>query len=143
MIKRAILCVDDEKIVLDSIRNEIKSSICCDITVEVAQSAEEAIEIFNELIHDGYDIPLVISDYIMPEMKGDEFLKLINILSSSTYKILLTGQATIEGVTNAINYANLYRYIGKPWEKHDFSMTINEAIKSYEKDIELEKEDEI
>lgn len=51
---------------------------------------------------------------------------------------MLTGQATLSGVTNAINKAGLYRYIAKPWETNDLVLTVKEALKSFDKDRELE-----
>ena len=138
MNKNVILCVDDEKIVLDSLKKELKETVGNDYIVEVAESGEEALEIFQELREDNYDIPLVISDYIMPGIKGDELLQKVKEMRSETYRIMLTGQATIEGVTNAINNADLYRYIGKPWESSDMALTVSEALKSYDKDRELE-----
>ncbi|TAE92072.1 MAG: PAS domain S-box protein [Oscillatoriales cyanobacterium] len=74
---------------------------------------------------------LIISDHIMPEMKGDELLKQVHILSPNTIKIMLTGQADIEAVGNAIKNANLYRYIAKPWQQEDLSLTVKEAVNSY------------
>jgi signal transduction histidine kinase len=50
---------------------------------------------------------------------------------------LLTGQATVEGVTNAINNAGLYRYIEKPWETNDLILTVEQAIKSYKQEHQL------
>jgi two-component system sensor histidine kinase/response regulator len=67
-------------------------------------------------------------------MKGDALLEKLHDLDPSARKILLTGQASLEGIGNAINRANLYRFISKPWEKEDLIMTINEAIKSYEQE---------
>jgi K+-sensing histidine kinase KdpD len=138
MVKKAIVCVDDEKIVLDSLKKELREVLQNEYTVEVAESGEEAIELFDELLFSGHSIPLVISDYIMPDMKGDAVLKYVKEKNSSSYTIMLTGQATIEGVTSAINNAGLYRYISKPWEHSDLSLTVIEALKSYDKDIELE-----
>ncbi len=141
MKKKVIICVDDEKIVLDSLIREISYSISNEYTIEVAEGGEEAIELFDELLEDGYEIPLVISDYIMPDIKGDVVLESIKIKSPQTYTILLTGQATIEGVVNAINKADLYRYMSKPWESTDLGLTIKESLKSYEKDQQLLKLD--
>jgi HD-GYP domain-containing protein (c-di-GMP phosphodiesterase class II) len=45
----------------------------------------------------------------------------------------------MDGVTNALNNANLYRYIAKPWEKEDLFMTVTEAVRSFNKDRELER----
>jgi len=73
----------------------------------------------------------------MPAMKGDEFLIKIHDTLPHALSIMLTGQATIEGVTNAINSADLYRYISKPWHTDDLILTVKEALKSYQRDTQL------
>lgn len=85
----------------------------------------------KELLKKGTDLPLVISDLLMPGMKGDELLKHIHRLAPDTLKIILTGQADASAVGNAVNYAELYRYIPKPWEPTDLNLTVTEAIRSY------------
>lgn len=131
MNKQVIICVDDEVIVLDALREQLLKEFKDDLLIEIAESGEEALEVYDELIEDGYEVPLVIADFIMPQMKGDDLLASIHAKSSETKKIMLTGQATIEGVGNAVNKANLYRYISKPWDKSDLILTIREALKSY------------
>ena len=138
MKKSVILCVDDEKMVLSSLKSELKESFGNNYTIEVCEDPTESLEIFKELIEDGYDVPLIISDYVMPVMKGDELLKNFHHISPNTNKIMLTGQATTEGITNAVNWARLYRYIGKPWETNDLCMTVKEAIRSYNQERKLE-----
>jgi len=76
----------------------------------------------------------------MPGMKGDVLLKEIHELSPGSLKILLTGQASIEGISNAINNAQLYRYIAKPWDKDDLVLTVKEAIKSFLQEIKIKKQ---
>jgi CheY-like chemotaxis protein/class 3 adenylate cyclase len=134
-----IVCVDDEQTVLSSLKMELKESLGDMYLIEIAESGEDALELFDELLEDNYEIPLIISDYIMPDIKGDELLKRIHAISPHTRKIMLTGQASIEGIGNAINYAKLYRYIAKPWNRDDLILTISEAIKSYFKDKQLEE----
>lgn len=131
MNKQVIICVDDEIIVLDALREQLHNEFREDLLIEIAESGEEALEIFDEFTEEGYDIPLVIADFIMPQMKGDDLLALVHEKNPETRKVMLTGQATIEGVSNAVNKANLYRYISKPWDKSDLVLTIKEAIKSY------------
>lgn len=131
MSQTVIVCVDDEPMILDSLRIELEGNLGDDYLIELAQSAEEALEVFIELMKDNYEIPIVIADYIMPDMKGDELLKRIHSISPQTLKIMLTGQADVVGVGNAINYANLYRYIPKPWESEDLKLTVKEALNSY------------
>jgi serine phosphatase RsbU (regulator of sigma subunit) len=142
MAKSVIICVDDEKIVLDSLRKELRENIGDQFAIEVAESGAEALDMIREMMVNGHDLPLVISDYIMPELKGDEVLRQVKEINPDTYCIMLTGQATIEGVTNAINNAGLYRYIPKPWETNDLLLTINEALKSYNQDKEIKIKNE-
>jgi class 3 adenylate cyclase/DNA-binding NarL/FixJ family response regulator len=139
MKQSVIICVDDEKIVLDSLKVELKRSLGSEYIIETSDSGLDALEVIKEFMDEGYDIPLVISDYIMPNMKGDELLKQIHSQYPSTLKVMLTGQANTEGITNAVNHANLYRFISKPWDSADLVLTITEAVKSYFQDKELVK----
>ncbi|MDX1285974.1 MAG: hybrid sensor histidine kinase/response regulator, partial [Draconibacterium sp.] len=88
----------------------------------------------------GQKVPVIISDYIMPGMKGDQLLKEIHKISPESLKILLTGQASIEGISNAINNAALYRYIAKPWDKDDLVLTVKEAIKSFLQELKIKEQ---
>ena len=141
--KAVILCVDDENMVLVSLRQQLKRKFERKYTLETAESGEEALEIVEELSERNIDIPVVLSDHIMPGMKGDELLRRIHELSPRTLKILLTGQANADAVGYVVNYANLYRYISKPWDQTDLNLTVAEAIRSYFQDKELEEQYEI
>ncbi|NQU54404.1 MAG: hybrid sensor histidine kinase/response regulator [Bacteroidetes bacterium] len=140
MEKQIILCVDDEEIILEALQEQLDSYFGEEYIVETADSGEDALEFFQEMTNEGLQIPVIISDYIMPGMKGDELLKEIHKLSSDSLKILLTGQASIEGISNAINNAQLYRYIAKPWDKDDLVLTVKEAIKSFLQEIKIKKQ---
>lgn len=140
MSKPAIVCVDDERVVLNSLRDQLIHNFQNQYTIELAESGEEALEIFEELHEDNIMIPLVISDQIMPNMQGDELLIKIHQLYPKTFKILLTGQANAEAVGNAVNQASLYRYIAKPWDQADLNLTVSEAIRSYFQDRRLEEQ---
>ena len=71
-----IVCVDDEKIVLDSLNSQLTRNFGKNFNYEFAESAKEALEIIEEL-HKADDemIYVVISDWLMPGMKGDELLE--------------------------------------------------------------------
>jgi adenylate cyclase len=125
-----ILCVDDEPIVLTSLREQFELHLD-GYEVEVAQDAAEALEILDELSAAGRRVPLVISDHIMPGMKGDELLVRVHERLPDTRTILLTGQAGLDAVGRAVNNAGLYRYITKPWNRDDLTMTVREAVRSY------------
>ncbi|MFB2877999.1 response regulator [Floridanema aerugineum] len=131
MKKPLVLCVDDEATIRDSLKIELKAILGNDYLIETAENGAEALELIAELSADNYHIPLVICDYIMPDIKGDELLKQIHQLIPKTLKIMLTGQADLEAVGNAIKYARLYRYIAKPWQSEDLKLTVKEAVHSY------------
>jgi len=131
MSRQVIICVDDERTVLRSLKAELQEAVGNDYTIEIAEGGEEALELIEELLEDGDEVPLIISDHIMPDMKGDELLKQAHIILPKTIKIMLTGQADIGAIANAINSANLYRYITKPWQSEDLKLTVREALNSY------------
>ncbi len=146
MSKPAILCIDDEHVVLTGLRAQLKREFGNDFRIEVAESGEEAMEIVNELIDAKTDLPVVISDQIMPGMKGDELLTFVHQKLHRTHNIMLTGQADAAAVGRALNNAGLYRFISKPWDETDLNLTVREAIKSYlqgktilEQNIQLEE----
>ncbi|MGL5059758.1 MAG: PAS domain S-box protein [Microcoleus sp.] len=137
MSKQVIICVDDEQTVLRTLKAELKELIGNDCQIEIAESATDALEIVEETLAMGYDVPIVISDYIMPHMKGDELLKQVHLISPKTVKVMLSGQATVEGVSNAVNDAALYRYIAKPWQREDLKLTVTQAILNYVQDKQI------
>ncbi|MEG3924770.1 adenylate/guanylate cyclase domain-containing protein [Microcoleus sp. D3_18a_C4] len=137
MSQQVIICVDDEKTVLRSLKAELQEAVGNDYIIEIAEGGQEALELIEELLEDGDEIPLIISDHIMPDMKGDELLKQAHLISPKTIKIMLTGQADIGAIANAINSANLYRYITKPWHAEDLKLTVREALNSYLQDKQL------
>ncbi|WP_373537888.1 PAS domain S-box protein [Microcoleus sp.] len=129
--KPVIICVDDEPIILESLKIELKKVLGEEHLLEIAEGGEDALELIDELLADGSEIVAVISDYLMPNIKGDELLKQIHKILPKTIKIMLTGQADLEAVANTIKYAKLYRYISKPWQSEDLKLTVKEAVNSY------------
>ncbi|MEG3986143.1 PAS domain S-box protein [Microcoleus sp. S28C3] len=129
--KPVIICVDDEPIILESLKMELKKTLGEEHLLETAEGSEDALELIEELLAENCEIVAVISDYLMPHIKGDELLKQIHRISPKTIKIMLTGQADIEAVANTIKYAKLYRYISKPWQSEDLKLTVKEAVNSY------------
>ncbi|NEQ68957.1 MAG: response regulator, partial [Symploca sp. SIO2D2] len=143
MSSLAIICVDDQRFVLDSLTEQLKRNLIDDYEVEAAQSGEEALEILEELQAEGIDVALIISDQIMPRMKGDKLLSQIHTQYPKILKIMLTGQADPSSVLNAVNNANLYRYITKPWDETDLVLTVQEALRSYTQEQQLAQQNQL
>ena len=128
MGNKLVLCLDDEKIVLDSLKEQLRSKFRGVAEIDFAQSADEAFEIIEEYEEDGIEMLLVISDWLMPGMKGDEFLIKLHKTYPKVVKIMLTGQADEDAIKKAIDEANLYKCISKPWKKENLLEVIEQAL---------------
>ena len=133
----SIICVDDEDVVLRALESQLSPFVQLGHTVEVAESGEEALELLDELAGAGAEVALIISDQIMPGMKGAELLILLHRRLPQTIKILLTGQADTAAVGSAVNDANLYRFMAKPWDGKDLELTVRQALRRYNLDKSL------
>jgi CheY-like chemotaxis protein len=131
MSKKVILCVDDEELVLASIKAQLKNGFGREFSVETSLSAEEALEFIDDITRNQEELMLIISDHIMPGMKGDEFLIRIYQRFPQTYSIMLTGHAESVAIQRAVNEAKLYKYLSKPWDQAELISTVSEAIKNY------------
>jgi len=141
MAKPVIMCVDDELFVLTSLEEQLKNQFGEQYKIETTSSADEALEIFRHYQNDQIEIPLVIADQFMPGMQGDELLIEIHTMAPETLTILLTGLASAEAVGNAVNFANLYRFIAKPWYREDIILTVKEALRHYFQEKKLKAQD--
>jgi signal transduction histidine kinase len=139
MIDGTILCVDDDTTVLTALR-ALLGKLGPEHPVEIAESGEEALEIEEEYRKGGRDIAVVISDFIMPGMRGDELLTRIHEANPAIVKIMLTGQSDFDGVKRAINQANLYRFLEKPFNNDDFLLTVKSACLAFHQERELRKQ---
>ncbi|MCP5497417.1 MAG: response regulator [Leptospiraceae bacterium] len=140
MAKPVIFCVEDEESILDGLQRILIKNFESAYTIGVSEDGKKAIDIIEEMVRNELDIALIISDYFMPGMKGDEVLIKTHQIVPNALKILLTGGASLEGITNIINKARLYRYISKPWQSEDLVLTIKEALRSYHQTKLLEEQ---
>lgn len=129
MDKKAIICVDDEKTVLASIKTQLKNNFGDKYLYEMADNAKEALEVIDELIADGTKIILIVSDWLMPGMKGDEFLIKVHEKYPNIITVMLTGQANEESIEKARVEAGLFACLYKPWSAEDLVNVINMATK--------------
>ena len=140
MIRAAIICIDDESVILNSLGEQLKRSFGNDYDVELVDSGAEAIALCAELEAEGIDLPVIICDQMMPKITGDLLLIKLHELYPKTLKILLTGQAEADAVGNLVNAAALYRYLTKPWNETDLILTVQEALKRYQQEAQLAKQ---
>lgn len=125
-----IICVDDEDGILHVLRQQLVR-FEEEWEIDLARSAQEALELIDDLEREGEAVAMVIVDQIMPGMKGVELLEVVHARHPDCVKILLTGQAGLDSVVRAINRANLDRYIGKPWDEQDLRLTVAGLLSNY------------
>ena len=121
MNKGKIVVVDDEKIVTSAFATLLKVEGFSD--VNSFNSPGDALEFLKKNTPD-----IVISDFLMPQMNGLEFLAEVKKLYPEVSRILLTGYADKENAIRAINEIGLYRYIEKPWNNDDLIINIKNGI---------------
>jgi len=119
-MKHSILVVDDHEIIRDMLENTLSRE---SYTVHCADSAKEALKILAE-----ESIDVVISDEVMPGMTGTQFLAVVRKDYPDTVRIILTGHASLESAMHAINEGEIYRFLTKPCNLVDLSITIRQAL---------------
>lgn len=122
------LCVDDEQIVLHSLRDQLYKNYGKKYVIEIAESAEEGLEILDELYLDGYTPLIIISDWLMPGMKGDEFFIEAHRKFPDVIKVMLSGQIDSTAIQRARDEADLFEMISKPWDAKELIRSIDEGL---------------
>lgn len=116
MVHPAMICVDDQADVLAAVRRDLEPFTKY-MQVLTATSADEAWALAEDADAAGHPIAVVITDQVMPGGDGVSLLKrmLKDARFSGARTCLLTGQATHADTIEAINVAQVARYIEKPW----------------------------
>ncbi len=125
---KAILLVDDDPSILKVLKAQLKRHFSEGYIYEQAENAEEAEAIVDELDQNSINCVIIVSDWLMPGIKGDEFLIQIHQKFPRIKKIMLTGHATEEAIENAKRNADLYSCIHKPWKEEDLINNINDIL---------------
>ncbi len=115
-----ILLVDDESAVLSALRRTLRRE---NYQLHFASNAAEALEFLRV-----QRVDLLISDHLMPKMTGLELLKRCRLLYPEMGRVILTGQAEMETVIEAINHGEVLRFLRKPWDDDDLKLTIHLTV---------------
>lgn len=116
-----ILYVDDDKLLTSTFLTLMKVEGFNDVVV--FNEPKKAIDYLKTETPD-----LIISDFLMPEMNGLEFLREAKKLYPEVSMILLTAYADKENAIKTINEIGVYKYIEKPWDNDDLIMNIKNGI---------------
>jgi len=104
--KPRILCVDDERNVLDGLRRTLRQRF----EVHVAESGAAGLAAIGEK----GPFAVVVSDLRMPVMDGIQFLTQVRGCAPDATRVLLTGNADLSAAISAVNEGNIFRFLSKP-----------------------------
>lgn len=120
---RRILLLDDEKNVLAALTRSLKQLYASsELEIESFSDAKIAIQRFATV-----DFDFVISDYHMPGMNGIDFLRIVKEIRPDTIRLMLSASADFRTVMEAVNEAEVFRYIPKPWVSEELKEIIDIA----------------
>jgi two-component system, probable response regulator PhcQ len=115
-----VLFVDDEKLVLEGLRDSLRRY---PFDIESADSADRGFEILADR-----PVDVVVSDERMPGMSGSEFLALVCELYPETVRIMLSGQKSPDTGFRALYEAEVFRFVNKPCSAKDLAAVIMEGL---------------
>lgn len=108
--KARVLCVDDEPVVLDSLR---KILVLDGYSVDTVQTGQEALGIIQSHHYD-----FIFVDLRMPAMSGEDVVKAINHLRPDIDLIVLTGYASVESAVECMKFGAT-DYVQKPFTENE------------------------
>jgi len=120
-----LLIVDDEENVLHSLRRIFSKQK--ELEIVTCSDPFEAVDIAR---HSNFD--LFLSDYRMPGMNGVEFLARTKESNPHSMRTILSGSTDFDGLVEAINKAEIYRFISKPINPRELIITITQALQLYD-----------
>ena len=131
-ISNKIIVVDDDNIVLSALKmlldlHGYENTMYFDDPKKALESIEKEAP------------DLILSDFMMPQMNGIEFLSAAQKHCPEISMILLTGYADKENAIKAINEIGIYKYIEKPWDNADLLMNIKNGLERSHLISELNK----
>jgi putative two-component system response regulator len=121
MMRNSVLFVDDEQPVRSAMERVFLERD--DIRCLFADSAASALELLES-----EQVQVVVSDYLMPGMRGTEFLSRVKMLYPQTVRIMMTAHADLNIAIEAINRSEAFRFLTKPWDNQELIETVDEAL---------------
>lgn len=115
-----ILLVDDEPALLDSLQRSMRRE---SFAVHLAQDASAAMDVMQDR-----DIDVVVTDDCMPGVSGVDFVTQIRTLHPRTVRIMLTGQASIPRILQAVNEGAVFRFLTKPCQPEVLLQAVHQAL---------------
>jgi DNA-binding NtrC family response regulator len=122
---RRILILDDEEAVLNALQRALRLEFCSgSVQVEAFVEPEAALLRAGE-----QDFDVVVSDLRMPGLTGADVLQVIKGLQPDAVRIVLSAATERSDIVAAVNRAEVFRYLAKPWQSRELIATLHAAFK--------------
>lgn len=118
---RTLLLVDDEPGILAALKRMLRRE---GYRILTAASGAEALELLAL-----ESVQVMISDQRMPGMSGTELLTRVKDMHPHCLRVILSGQADMMSVLDAINDGAVYKFFTKPWDDAQLRERIREAFR--------------
>jgi len=118
-----LLLLDDEPNVLSALQRTLKRATDHELCIETFTSPSDALLRCGEV-----DFDVVMSDYWMPEMNGIDFLQMVKGVLPYTVRVVLSASTEFSTVMAAINRAEIFRYLPKPWNDQDLRSVLSASM---------------
>lgn len=124
---KRIMLIDDERSVLQSLQRSLRDMCQKEhVLIEPHLSPIESIKRLSEA-----QFHIIISDYHMPEMSGVDFFKIAKVIQPDAIRLMLSASAEFKTALSAINDAEVFRYIEKPWDLAELKEIIQLSLAEY------------
>jgi DNA-binding NtrC family response regulator len=129
-MKSAILSVDDDILVLNSLRIQLERHFGETHLLEFAQNVDEAIGVIDDITSTGVELIVIISDWIMPSKNGDVLAEHVKAINPKIQVVVLSGQLQEEKAMALVASQTIDKVMLKPWSEEDLVNVINNALKA-------------
>lgn len=121
MTRKIILFVDDNENIINGIQRQLRP-YREQWQLFFATSGAQALQLMAQ-----HPIDLIVSDMMMPEMRGDELLKKVSERYPSTVRMILSGYADEETLKSGMEVA--HQYLSKPCSSDILREAISQIFK--------------
>lgn len=95
-----------------------------------ANDGQEALTMIKSL-EDPHSVACIISDHRMPRMTGVELFEQVQPLLPDAVRVIVTGYIDVDAVVDAINKAEVFKFIVKPFDAKEFLATVKLAVEKF------------
>ncbi len=127
MMETAILAVDDDIMVLNSLRMQLERNFVNHV-LEFAQNVDEAIGVIDELRKNQIKLIVIVSDWVMPLKNGDVLAKYVKSIDETVKVVVLSGKLEESKVESYITSNTIDKVVLKPWDEANLMETIKSVI---------------